>query len=373
MAAFAVDLGWISQVQSDLQNAADAAALAGANPLMNGYVQYNLTNSATTQYSILVSAKSSAKSSAKTVAGLNSAEVPSLTLLDADIEFGFTNSSGVYTTPTSGYPNTIKVTLRRDSSANGSLGLFFGRVLGMNTVDLQATAAATIYTVNTQGFSGPIAGILPMTYSRDNWANFLQTGQSPDGTTTTDINGVPELKIYSSNPDTGNFGLLSLDGSHVGSSTVSGWIQNGMSQSDVDGLNSSGPNSQTPTALIPLTSHDTTIRPANSSLGSWNWVGTPGMQQSDINTLSNYVGQTFLLPLYTAYDPSNPGYGQGSNYYYNIVQFVGVTVVSTGSHQVMVQPGAKVIDFNSVIGNSQPAGTGTDSNLTTFLPPKLTQ
>jgi hypothetical protein len=105
------------------------------------------------------------------------------------------------------------------------------------------------------------------------------------------------------------------------------------------------------------------------------------MQQSDVTTLSNYVGQTFLLPLFQAYNASSgnnyaAGIGQGSDYYYNIVQFVSVEVVSTGSHQVIVQPGAKVIDFNTVVGTAQPAGTGTDANgnvLTTFLPPKLTQ
>jgi Flp pilus assembly protein TadG len=388
MAAFAIDLGWIALVHSDLQNAADAAALAGAGQLMDGYVQYNLTSSPTTQYSIVTSAKATARQYAKDVAGYNAAEVSSLTLLDADVEFGFTDAAGTYTaSSTSSYPNTVKVTLRRDNSANGSLGLFFGRALGMNTVDLQATAAATIYTIDLNSFSGPIAGILPMTYDRQYWNNFLQTGQDPKGTITTDSNGVPELKIYSNTNGPGNFGLLSLSGAHVGSSTTQNWIQYGMSQSDVNGLKSSGPNSQTSTALIPLSVHDSTIWPtagagnAWSNLGSWNWIGSTGMQQSDINTLSRYEGQTFLLPLFKAYNSSPgsnyaPGIGQGSDYYYNIVEFVSIKVVSTGSHSVIVQPSAKVVDFGSVTGSSQPAGTDTDANgyvLTTFLPPKLTQ
>src|SRR5690348_14200667 len=40
MTAFAVDIGYIVSVQSQLQNAADAAALAGAAELMQPYVQY---------------------------------------------------------------------------------------------------------------------------------------------------------------------------------------------------------------------------------------------------------------------------------------------------------------------------------------------
>src|SRR5437660_1508861 len=50
MAAFAVDIGWIVLAQSELQNAADAAALAAAQQLMGqpalnpGTGSYSLTN-----------------------------------------------------------------------------------------------------------------------------------------------------------------------------------------------------------------------------------------------------------------------------------------------------------------------------------------
>jgi Flp pilus assembly protein TadG len=36
MVAFAVDIGWIVLSKTNLQNTADSAALAGADPLMNG-------------------------------------------------------------------------------------------------------------------------------------------------------------------------------------------------------------------------------------------------------------------------------------------------------------------------------------------------
>jgi Flp pilus assembly protein TadG len=383
MVAFAVDLGWIALVQSDLQNAADAAALAGAGQLMDGYVQYNLSTGST-QYSVLLQSQANAKNSAKQVAGLNAAEVPSLTLQDSDIEFGFTDASNKYTpsTSSSGFPNTIKVTLRRDNSANGPLALFFGKVLGMNTINLQATAASTIYTAKVDSFNNTPTGILPVTYDVQHWNNFLQTGQAPDGSTTTDLNGVPELNVYASVNDEGNFGLLSLNDTHVGSSTVRDWINYGMSPQDLRDLKTAGPNGQNPTALIPLSQHDPNIQPSSSSYGSWDWQGLPGMQQDVVNTLSNYTGGTFLLPLYKAYDPSagnyTAGLGQGSNYYYNIVDFVSVKIISTGDHTVTVQPSAKVLDFTNVVLITQPAGTytatgGGSSQLTTFVPPKLTQ
>lgn len=387
MAAFAIDLGWIAQVQSDLQNAADAAALAGAGQLMDGYIQYNLTtSSATTQYAILTSAKSSAKTSAKTVASLNSADVSSLTLLDADIEYGLTNAAGTYTmysAVSTLYPNTVKVTLRRDSTANGSLGLYFGKILGMNTVNLQATAAATIYTTNITNFvntPGLQVGMLPVTFDVNHWKDFLATGKDVDGNSTTDENGVPEISIYPSVKDTGNFGQLSLDGSHAGASTISDWVDHGLTQSDLQGLISAGGQ----TSLVPLTDHNANILPGNSNdgKGSWNWVGNPGMKTSVLHTIANHVGEVDLLPLFKPLDANSDSYeagnGNGSHYYYNIVQFVSVKIISVDNKSLVVQPSAKIIDFNTVIGTTQPAGTYTDSSgnpvlLTTFAPPKLTQ
>ncbi len=60
LTAFAVDMGYIVLIQSDLQNAADSAALAGANKLPNGFVQYNLPGqSSSNQSSVLNSSESS--------------------------------------------------------------------------------------------------------------------------------------------------------------------------------------------------------------------------------------------------------------------------------------------------------------------------
>ena len=42
MVAFAVDVGWMGIAQAELQNAADAAALAGAGQLMDPCVQFSL-------------------------------------------------------------------------------------------------------------------------------------------------------------------------------------------------------------------------------------------------------------------------------------------------------------------------------------------
>src|SRR5258707_15346686 len=72
MVAFAVDIAWIVQSRSDLQNAADSAALAGAEQLMNGFVQYSLPGQ-TLQSTILTTSETSARTYAKNFAGYNTA------------------------------------------------------------------------------------------------------------------------------------------------------------------------------------------------------------------------------------------------------------------------------------------------------------
>ena len=397
MMAFAVDLGYIVVIQSDLQSAADSAALAGASPLMDGYVQYNLpTQTPSQQAAILSLAQSNARAAAKNYASCNSAGVASLTLIDADIQIGYTDGSGNFSTNSSNFPNTVKVTLRRDSSANGSLGLFFGPALGKSTADLSANAAATIYEANVSGFqnvSNFKLGMLPMTYDVNDWKNFLATGQSPDGGKTTDSNGNPTIQIYPSVKDTGNFGLLGLDDNHVGASTISGWISNGFTQSDLATLLSNSGAGQTP--LIPLSAHNINILPSASTdgQGSWNWVGDTGLKTSDVHTLNNYVGQTYLMPLFKPYDNGTgvaatyngnadngtngyeAGNGNGSHYYYNIVQFVSVKIVSTSGANVIVQPSPKVLDFSQITFTSipAPAGSNGSTTATTFTAPKLSQ
>jgi hypothetical protein len=127
-------------VKSDLQNTADAAALAGAEKLQQLYVLYNMPGQPS-QAQILAAATtnsspSSPMATAERFANLNRAGNVNITLLEQDINFGLTDAQGNYTSPYSGFPNTIEVTVRRDDTANGRVGLFVGGVLGMSNVSL---------------------------------------------------------------------------------------------------------------------------------------------------------------------------------------------------------------------------------------------
>jgi Flp pilus assembly protein TadG len=367
MVAFAVDFGWIVSTQAELQSAADAAALAGAQPLMDGFVQYQLAP-AKNKTTVLNSVLASARASAKTYAGYNAAGgVKGLALNDGDIEFGFIDAKGTYTAlPTyTGFPNTVKVTLRRDGQANGSLKLFFAPVLGQGSADLQATAAATIYAgVTNSLIQNPPQNmkILPMTYDVNAWNNFVLSGQNPDGVSTLDNNGVPELQVYPSVKDKGNFGELSLDNSHAGSSDITSWIDTGMSAADVQALTAAN--------LLPLSQHDAT---------KWDWLGNPGLKAATIKAVNSYQGQTFIMPLFKPYNASDQSYqagvGQGSGYYYNIVQFQAVRIIlpSQTNKQVVIQPAA-YIDPDLVFSPSTVVPAGSSGQFTTtFTTPRLSR
>ncbi len=364
MVAFAVDMGYVVLAETELQSVADSAALAGCGQLMQGFVQYNLPNqSAANQASIMSTYLGNARTCAKNYASYNSAGgVSSLTLNDSDIEFGFTDANNTYTPqPTyTGFPNTIKVTMRRDTSANGGVPLFFAPALGVRSQNLKASAAATLYAGIVDSFSAPpLTHILPATYDVNAWNSFIKTGKDPDGNTTLDADGNPEIVVYPSVSAPGNFGQLSLDDSHVGTPVEDGWVANGVATSDLSALSTAG--------LIPLSSHDST---------KWDWQGDTGMKSSLVMTIDSYAGSSFYIPLFTPYSPApsySAGTGQGSNYYYQIVTFVGVKIMPTSSHTVIVEP-TGVTDPNAIYSAVMPAGTGTLGNsATTFTSPKLTQ
>lgn len=367
MVAFVVDIGWIAVAKSDLQNAADAAALAGVNSMMDAFVSYHLPGQSESQKTwIQYAAQSTARAKAKQYAEFNAAGgVASLTLLDSDIEFGFTDQSNVYTpAPTyTGYPNTIKVTIRRDGKANGPLGLFFGGVMGVKHTSLSASAAATMQTGNItdvphKNYSG---GMLPITYDVNKWSDFLKSIASLDSLTLTDDAANPSVLVYPSLKAPGNFGQLSLNNTNVGESLEANWIIYGVSASDLQALRDAN--------LIPLSSHP----------DQWDWLGETGFKSALVEAINAKIGQTYLLPLFK---PKNAdplryeaGDGSGSNYRYNIVQFVGVRIAPSTDinakiflSPAMVYDPTLTIDATSIV----PAGT-TTTLVTTFVPPRLTQ
>ncbi len=134
MAALAVDYGHMCVVQGELQKAAEAGALAGANAL---------GSSGNPNWSV-------AQSTATTLVQQNQAAGQTLT--DAQVQYGYWSSlthtlQGSGITPQSTDMPAIQVVVSKSSGQNGgSLPLLFAPILGVNTVNLSGTAMAILKT-----------------------------------------------------------------------------------------------------------------------------------------------------------------------------------------------------------------------------------
>lgn len=367
MAAFSVDLGWVSLTNSQLKNAADSAAIAAAGQLIDGHVLYNLP-SQTQKESIVATAKAAAIAYARQYAGKNWAGGVRLAQLnDSDVQFGITDAARNYTAlgALGGYPNTVRVTVRRDTSANGPLNLFFARVLGIQSTSLRATSAATIFTGSRfQSFisNGQTCGLLlPVTLDIDVWNHFLATGESSDGKIYAGPNGAPQLKVYpcpKSAP--GNFGLLCVGPPSASVTSFRDWIDYGPSSSDLAYLTSQGQVPACPT-------------------DPRSWIGGPGLENTLGSNFEAIIGRQRLIPLFTpvSQEPYQAAGDQGSGAYYRLVGFGGVTISEVRGNginlTISIQPCA-VLDPTAIYQTSSvtPATSGS-SLVTTAAAPKLTQ
>lgn len=134
--AAAVDLGMLYAARTELQNAADAAALAGANTML------------TTDGSGLVVAQPEVGlATAQQISLANQANNRNLTLLGEDVTMGVwdTDINGFSITGMSNNPDDLtafQAKVRRDDLANTPVTTFFAGIVGINTVAIDASSVA---------------------------------------------------------------------------------------------------------------------------------------------------------------------------------------------------------------------------------------
>ena len=134
--ALAVDVGYVAATKNELQDIADASALAATGDLGNQYVTNTLLD-----YNQI-------KTIAKNTGTANKAAGLPITILDAEVLIGTWDPAAIPPTPkfnSSGTPpNAVKVTTRRDGGANGPITTFFANIFGIQTVDVWADAIAAL-------------------------------------------------------------------------------------------------------------------------------------------------------------------------------------------------------------------------------------
>jgi hypothetical protein len=119
MVAFAVDIGYITLTKTELQNAADSAAMASA--------------------SIMNSSQKEIRDQAKTFANQHFAAGKAVELTDSDVEFGYWNLATETFTPDPTVGNAVRITARRTDAPH-----FFGRIFGRQNFDVEAQAIAMV-------------------------------------------------------------------------------------------------------------------------------------------------------------------------------------------------------------------------------------
>jgi Flp pilus assembly protein TadG len=377
MCAFSIDIGYIILAQTDLQNAADAAALAGAERLQELYVDYTspgLTNSqlsailqtATTNVAPSGSVPGSPMYTAEQYAKYNKAGGVYITVPDSDVTFGYLDANGSYSTTYVGFPNTISVTTRRDGTANTPLDLFFGPVFNKSTQSLTAIAQATIYAgdvTTLKKVTGVEAHILPVALDVNIWKTFYTSGASPDGLIHLADNGRPQLHVYPTDTNTpGSFGLLDVGLPANDAPAFRDWITGGLTPNDIQYL------------------LDNSMLPVSTSSPK-DWKVGPGMKSTLVTNFQDEMGKPNLIPLFVPAQqaPYVAASGTGQNATYAIVGFVGVTISQAsgdGSNMdISLQPMGN-IDVTSVIPTPTPAGTSQSTfstGMTTFISAKLTR
>ena len=147
MAAAALDIGHAMVARNELQNAADAGALAGARAL--GILYEGMTPADMGAYQLSGGDAATIKTAVQSTAVLNAAAGVNVTVNAADIQIGLWNSATRTLTPTVNQPRDVRVITRRDGTANGPVSTFLASVVGMTSVNVRAAATAELTALSS--------------------------------------------------------------------------------------------------------------------------------------------------------------------------------------------------------------------------------
>lgn len=342
--AFTVDVGYITLTRGELHKSADAAALAAALELVDGYGPGKTVNESTML--------TNGRAAAVAVAAENRAGGLAAAYADGtrDVRFGryqydAATETWTKTWGTSPY-NLAEVTLHRDQgeSANGDgpLDLFFAPVLGQEQANVTVTStSAMLPGVGFQKKPNYNIGILPLTLDVPTWDNLILNGVGTDtysynpstGAVTTASDGIKEVNLYpngSASLPPGNRGTVDFGGTNNSTSDLSRQIRYGLNDDDWAALAEQG---------ITELRWDTEPLEIN---------GDTGLSAGIKDDLESVKGKPRAIPLFTQVS------GPGNNAMYTIVRFVGIRIMYvklTGSNkQVIIQP-APYSDFSVVPGD----------------------
>lgn len=329
--AFAVDLGYVVTVQTEMQRAADGAAAAAAWDLYETSLASGSSNLTTEIGSARDTAVSFAASNrvdaAAPVLNPNTSNTPG-----GDVVIGYLPNDAQTTAEmnllNANQSNAVQITLHKTAARNGEIALLFGRVFDRVGIGASATATAAFIN-NFSGFTTPSDGgnieILPFALDENTWNSLLAGGGTDSFKWNTTWNrveggtdGIREMNLYPQGTGSpGNRGTVDIGGSNNSTSDLARQILHGISSDDLE-------------------HHGGELR--FNCQGALSLNGDTGISAGIKDELASIIGQKRIIPIFQSVS------GPGNNAQYAITKFVGVRildVVLTGKmsgKKLMVQP-----------------------------------
>lgn len=362
--AFAIDLGYIIVVQTQLQTSADAAALAAAGQMIDVRSAFYVNNPDFFQdtdndgrydtWGVLPDDFFlTARVTARDYVYANPAGGVALDLdmnltndVSGDLVFGrFVGPDQPLDTSDPVRFNSVRVTVRRDDTLNGDIPLFFGRLMGWRQQALTAVAQAS-YKDSVTGVAAPPPGekssLMPFAISKEAWDAMMQmwrNGTTDDqysynessDTVSAGSDGIPEINMFPGGGQTstedltlgvghvqitsGNFGTLEIGGGSSSTSRLVDQVLNGPTEADFNYHGGS----------------------LDFNNGPFNLNADPGISAGMESALEQIVGgETRTIFLYDRVG------GRGSTTIYRLVDIVSIRVLTVelngGTKAIWVQP-----------------------------------
>lgn len=327
-ASLTLDVGALYNARADLQNAADAAALAGASVLSEDAMAQVRIGKKTSAPEVTQAMYERAAAVAFRVTSFGGKNV---ILGSADMTAGWTdlasaNSDVDDSTPASQFNSIHVVAHRSGASANGPVVFFFASIFGTSTADVSASATAA-FDDRVSGYDPGAGGadLWPTTIGVDVYDSELAKNSdsySFDGeNVTSDDDGVPEINLYPLSTSPGNFGLLNIGNSNQSVNNSSDQIENGVPPEKLE--------SEIGEPILDFYDDQ-------GQLVAHTIRGTPGLKASLHGVIKGRVGDIVAVPVHDGYS------GSGANTKYNIVgvRFVRIMAASlqSGTKYLYVQP-----------------------------------
>jgi Flp pilus assembly protein TadG len=311
MGAFAIDVGYITYLRSQVQAGADAAALAALEEVPS---DQETLDSVALQYAVFNSSSAD---------------------LEVTFEVGTWNGATATLTPTSMEDaDAVRVNILQPFA-----GLFFGHLLGASSASVGASATA-MFDYGISGFEvsddGPPCSLMPFAVDIDAW-NALGAGSDDwtydydARTVTPGADGTREFNMFPANGTTpGNFGTVDIGNHNNATPDLERQILWGPSVEDF---------ARHGGRLELDEEHETLLLNGD--------CGISAAIKDELDTIKETgVPRSVML-----YDQVT---GNGNNTYYRVVGFAGITIVDvnlTGNNKrVTVQP-TDVTDSTVLLGD----------------------